>query len=182
MHSIVLVGSREFSSFAPADQFYDVLEAQGFEYISTLFNVPHAGMYTVRWGHYEVDHESADRYEMRMIAKIWAERESEAADEFTALCNRDGRLVAARQFAAAAGYTGRDADVFCAGFEGVNAKSVNPRAEGREPIFREGRAAWGSKEGQRAWRVESVRARSIRAPVLPAPFNPGCGLIANGEY
>lgn len=175
------IGFREFASYDEADRFYGVLDAQGYEYISTLCNVPRPGMFTVRWGHL-VAPENGHQYEMRVIAQVFREREQEAADEFNAECTAHGRRAAAEEIAAARGLIGRDAELFADGFCGVAAKWANPRKEGREPIFREGRRAWGGADGQRLARAKAVAARSILAPSAPRPFNPGHGLIANGEH
>lgn len=164
------VGRVECASIEEANALYDDLEQQGFDYISVLSNTPTHGSHQVSWGHYVAVTESASDYEMRMLSRIYEEREQEAAREFTAACEGEGRQVAARILAAAAGLEGRDAEVFCFGFCGWSAKLVNPRAEGREPQFRAGRLAWGSKEGQRLWRIESVKARSVIPPVSPKPF------------
>lgn len=178
---VQLIGSREFGTFRAAESFYDQCDSDGFSYVSTLTNVPRTGMYTVRWGHYVEPREATHDWAMRKTSEIFQEREDEAASTFTRACEGVGRQEAARQCAAVAGYTGSDAEMFEKGFCGWSAKLVNPRATGMEDIFRAGRKAWGSSDGQRLFRVESVRARSIVEPVAPRPFNPGCGLIANGE-
>jgi len=175
------IGQSMFASLEAAQELYDSLERQGFDYISIVSNASAKGELRVSWGHYVESTETRFEYELRMLAKIRHEREQEAADEFTTACNTKGRCLAGQQLADASGLEGRDAEVFCFGFCGHPAKFVDPRAEGREPIFRAGRAAWGGKEGQRLWKIESVKARSVLTPALPQPFNYG-GLIANGEH
>lgn len=169
-----------FNSMKSADEFAQARENDGFDSVSVITNTPRPGLFEVRWG--RIDTENARDYELRMIAKVYCEREDEARREFNRDCEVEGRRVAANQFAEAAGYSGRDAEIFRAGFCGSSAKFVNPRAEGRESIFRAGRIAGASRAGQRACRIEAVRARSILPAVEPLPFNRGTGLIANGEY
>jgi hypothetical protein len=176
------IGEREFLSVDAADKFIEEIESQGFDAVSRVTNTPRVGMCTVSWGHYIESTESAHEWELRTISDIYNRREKEAANEFTAKCNEQGREEAAKQQARAAGYAGRDAEVFELGFRGWSAKFANPRAEGREHIFREGRRAWGSAEGQRLTRIETVKERSCIARVEPVPFNVGRGLIANGEF
>lgn len=171
-----------FSNMADAEAFADAREAEGFDSVSVITNMPHPGSFEVRWGHLSADRENGFDYEMRMIAKIHIDREAEAEAQFTKDCERKGRADAGRDAAQIAGYSGRDAEVFCDGFRGISAKIVNPRAEGRESIFLAGRAAWGSHEGQRSFRAASVAARSVIEKVPAKPFNPGLGLIANGEH
>lgn len=174
------IGEREFETFDDANRCYCEREADGFAYVCMTYNTPKAGMYTVRWGIY-VESEDQPTYEIRMLAKIFRERDDEASAQFNKECEVVGRTNAAHQIAAAAGYTGRDAEIFVSGFCGSSAKIVNPRAEGREHIFRAGRVAWGSNNGQRTWRVESVKARTVVRLVVATPLAYG-GLIANGEY
>ena len=176
------IGSEAFADFGAAERFSETMEADGFAYVSTLTNTPTAGMFTVRWGHYVAPAKTALEYEMRVYEKIFREREDEANLEFERACSGLGRQMAAAQFASAAGLSGRDAEVFVQGFCGWSAKISDPRSEGRECVFRAGRAAWGSKDGQRACRVAAVQARSVVPRVAPRPFRPASGPISNHEY
>lgn len=112
--------------------------------------------------------------------RMFDNAEKERADKFNANCMAYGKWQAALQAAAAAGYVGRDAEIYADGFSGVSAKLTDPRKEGKESIFREGRRARGTQEWQRVIRVEAVKARKV---VEPEPeFCYREGLIANGEY
>lgn len=172
MFQVQKVGSLPFASIDAAEAFYEQKEAEGFAHVSMLTNTPSPGEFTVTWGHHIETDETADEWEMRKLGQIFAARESEAEQRFTADCAQYGRQAAAMQLAAAVGYEGRHAEMFIAGFVGASAKHVNPRAEGLEKVFREGRAAWGSNDGQRLVRIESVKARSILVKQAPKPFSP----------
>lgn len=181
-NKINIVGSIEFDSFAAADKFCESKDAS-FEHVSMLSNTPWPGRYLVKWGYVvEMTAEQAWVEDMRVTGDMIEKREQDARNEFEERCRQEGRKVAAEKAARAAGYVGRDAEVFAAGFRGVPAIQQNSRAEGREPIFRAGRMAWGSNEGQRACRVASVRARSVVQQVLPAPLDLGAGLLSNNEF
>lgn len=181
MPEVATIGRQCCRSFEEADALCNNLEAQGFTYVASLYNVPKPGMYEVSWGHYVEPTEGGLAYEIRTLARIYREREEEAEAAFNRECEAEGRCNAARTLAEAAGFTGRDAVIFSAGFCGSKAKFIDPRSEGREAVFRAGRRAWGSSEGQRTYRMEAVRARSRLQKTPPRPFSPGLGLIANGE-
>ena len=180
---IIIVDSEECSSRAEGDALCDSQEAAGFEYVAMLSNSPRPGSYLVKWGHeVALSAEQAHTDDMQLLAKIIEDREQQARDEFDEICRLEGRKIAAEAMALAAGYTGRDAEIFAAGYMGVPAAQQNPRAQGREPIFRAGRAVWGSNDGQRAYRIASVHARSSVPKVFAARLELGAGLLANNEF
>ncbi|MFA7386489.1 MAG: hypothetical protein WCZ87_02375 [Thiohalobacteraceae bacterium] len=181
MRKINIVGQRELHDYNSVESFSDELEAQGFDYISTLSNDPSPGVYTVRWGHYVADTPGeAFSRDMKTLYRAVREREEAAAAEFTEDCERAGVAAAAQQFAAESGYTGRDAEVFVDGFVGRSIKQANPREEGREGIFRAGKAARNTPDGRRACRALAVKFRSTAEPIRPASISM-YGPIANGE-
>jgi len=106
------IGQALHASLEAANELYDALELQGFDYISIVSNASAKGEFRVSWGHYVESTETRFEYELRMVTKIQHEEEQEAADEFTMACNTEGRLVAGKQLADAAGLEGRDAEVF----------------------------------------------------------------------
>jgi hypothetical protein len=168
-----------FDDLPAADVFAQEREAEGFESVSILSNLPEPGRFEVRWSN--LDWDNSFESLARSYKKILDERRAAADEKFDAGCRCLGRQLAAEEFAESEGLSGRDREVFVQGFSGWNAKVANPRADGREHIFRAGRAAWGSREGQRAFRRCSVAARTIVHREKPAPFSEG-GAIANGEY
>lgn len=117
---------------------------------------------------------------MQAYQRMFERAEKERADRFNAECLEYGKRQAGISAAAAAGYVGRDAEIYADGFAGVPAKITDPRKEGKESIFREGRRYRGTQEGQRLIRVEAVRARRVIEP--PPEFCYREGLIVNGEY
>jgi hypothetical protein len=166
-----------FTDFGEAMRFCDEREAAGDEHVTMLANTPRPGWFEVSYGTLEVDNSFQglmDRYN-----QIFDAREKESWDNFNRACEDHGRQSAAEDAAKAAGYEGRDAEVFIDGFTGYSIKAVNPRREGREDIFRAGRKAAQSAEGQRAIRVAQVKARSILTREPPRPWSEG-GEIANG--
>lgn len=172
--------AREYTDFPDlesAECFAQAREDEGFAAVSIKTNTPRPGRFEVGWGHAE--HDSSFSELMSEYGKIFAEREAREEAAHRIACERLGRAAAAHEFAEAAGLFGRDAEVFCAGFIGLSAKTVNPRAEGREDLFRAGRQAWGGKEGQAAFRRCAVAARRV-VQREPKPFFEG-GAIASGE-
>lgn len=62
---------------------------------------------------------------------------------------QEARLFAARDAAEALGLAEEDAGIFIRGFLGHSIKAVDPRAHGKEHVFRAGRAAALSASGKR---------------------------------
>lgn len=174
-----MIEYKDFTSYDGAQSFCEAREAEGHPYVSILTNTPHPGSWRVSWGTRQID-ASFDGL-MREYANIFDAREQNAQAQYTQQCEALGRLMAAGEAADESGLSGRDAEVFISGFKGVPAKTANPRAEGREHLFRAGRRAWGEPRWQRAYRAASVRARSMIEFDTTIQFREG-GLIANGEH
>lgn len=171
---IIKSGSQVFGALAEADAFCDQKETEGFDHIVVLSNTPSVGLFTASWGRevpmtYEESHnELFDSY-----AKMYEEREQEVEDDFTRDCERSGRSVVARQFAESNGYKegSKERKYFVQAFCGESIKRANPKADGMTDIFKAGCAAWNSKEGQRLYRVESVKQRSIHEKPAVQPIH-----------
>ncbi|PKO36007.1 MAG: hypothetical protein CVU33_20655 [Betaproteobacteria bacterium HGW-Betaproteobacteria-6] len=150
----------DFNDQDKAERFFDAMEVENHEYVAMIANTPTTGMYRVKWGEHKREPQTLTDV-LRDINSVFDDREMEARQQYDADCALRGREIAADESAAAAGLTGREARVYSLGFSGASAKFVNPRAEGLEQIFRAGRLAWATPEGQRAARAAAVRARSI---------------------
>lgn len=167
---------EEFASYEAASARCDTLEAAGEENYSILTNTPRVGRYTVAYG--ESNH---DMLSLASIATADDERQAALDEKREQHLLSIGRASAAKLAAVEAGLTGRDAEVFAAGFTGLSAKVADPRAEGREPIFRAGRQAYSDPRWQRASRAAAAAARKDVPREYAEPINMG-GLIANGEH
>lgn len=162
MKKIVIEGRREFSRITDADKFCDELESRGQDWYSCKANDPAPGRAIVLWGHeVELTTEEDRAEDYAILARGMARDNQIAADKFNARCEAAGREAAAKLLAGQAGYSGAAAKMFCDGFEGLSAKWSKPRTAGLEAEFRAGRAAWGSADGQRAFRAACVAARKV---------------------
>lgn len=166
---------RAFMNYKEAAAFCATLEREGVD-CSIVTNTPRPGQFTVNYGEGRTDWPSfadmvrADDERQRMLNEA---RERELLGM--------GRMIAARAAATEAGLVDRDAEVFADGFCGVPAKLSNPRAEGREAIFRRGRHTYMDPRWQAAARAAAAAARKSVPREHAVPLREG-GLIANGEY
>ncbi|WP_447556410.1 hypothetical protein [Vreelandella sp. EE22] len=119
--------------------------------------------------------------EMNTLNAIFDQREAEGNAKHWADCEWQGRQVVAEEQAIALGYTDAEAQMFVYGFLRYSPKSVNPRQYGFEEAFRKGRTIAVTPEMKRAMRVAALEASKAAPAETAAPFNPGFGLIANGE-
>lgn len=145
---------EEFATRSEADAFYDLKELEGFDSISlTGFE----GSWRVNYG---MLHEESFEEFMQKVGQSYAEsdrlKEEAKEQEFQA----KGRMLAGEEAAKSLGLEGSEAWFFAAGFAGVSAKVANPRKEGLEDVFRQGRQAYSTREGQKAARAAAVRIRS----------------------
>lgn len=170
-----IMNRKDFDSFAAADAFADQCEVDGHEHVSIISNTPAPGTWRVNYGKKETESP------LHCMNRAIEDRENQAREAFNKKCKLAGRELAGRDAAAAAGFSGRDAEMFVLGFTGCPAKWADPRSEGRESIFRAGRKAWGTKEGQRASRAAEVTARRTIEFEPSVPISES-GLIANGEH
>lgn len=157
---------QDFFNIEEANRLFDTLEAMGFEYISTLSNVPEPGMFRVKWGKLEID--TSDEGVLADYERIYKKEEEEARAAHGKQCLAYARQIAAEQFAEKQEFESeKSREMFIAGFAGTPAKFADPRQFGLEPVFRAGRKAWASKEGQRQYRMAQVDAHRMdpyRAP------------------
>ena len=144
-----------FQSRESAEAFYDDREAEDFNHVSLIKNLPQIGEFQVSWGN-----QAPEDFTRSVSRQIKREAETASAGR-QADCVERGRRVAAQKIAAERGLAGRAAEVFADGFCGVSAKWTDPRAEGLEPVFRAGRAAATTPDAQRAVRVETVAQNHI---------------------
>lgn len=160
MHKIIIEGRREFDSIEAADQFCIELDAADQEWYGCVSD-PSTNTAVVSWGHrveMMMEEDRADAY--AQLARAMHREAQQEAEKFNKQCEQRGREDAAKSLAQQAGYKRQQAQMFYAGFMGLQAKYVKPRDAGMEAEFRAGRAAWGSSEGQRAYRVACVAART----------------------
>lgn len=160
MHKIVIEGRREFDSIEAADQFCSELDSADQDWYGCVSD-PFTNTAVVSFGHrveMTMEEDRADAYSQ--LARAMQKDALQEAEEFNKKCEQRGREAAAKSIAKEAGYKGQQAQMFCAGFMGLQAKYVKPRDAGMEEEFRAGRIAWGSSEAQRAYRAACVAARS----------------------
>lgn len=160
MQKVIIEGQREFSSIDAADRFCDELETAGQDWYSCAANEPSPGKAVVSWGRsveLAMEEDRADGY--TQLARAAEKDEKIDADAFNARCESMGREAAGQALAEVAGHVGIAAHYFVLGFCGASAKACNPRAEGMEQAFRDGRLARNTPDGQRAARAAAVAAR-----------------------
>lgn len=122
-----------FNSFAAADQFCDLMEAEGHEHVSMINDG--VGNFIVSFGTRKQEDwkETFSRHLDKMEAhKMQQHMES---------CERQAIRQVAGEKAEEMGLSGNDAAYFSMGFLRVDAKKANPRKDGKLEVFRAGRVA-----------------------------------------
>lgn len=156
----------DFTTLSAAEAFYDQIENQH-DRVSLTTNYPEVGMFRVSFG--DDPKQTYLEFVSGFFGQAERRREEERKEARDAEVAEMARWIAAQEAAQASGLSGREADVFAAGFAGHDAKRVNPRAEGLEPVFRAGRAAWAQPESQRRYRVAMIEARRFPSTVVINP-------------
>lgn len=148
---------QTFATLAAANAFADSIP-ESFDSVSVLTNTPTVGTFAVRWGMLD-DNKSLEQQFAESIKEHLSAEEKEETTRRSATATREIAAEVAHEY----GHAGRDAEMFVYGFTKWPAKVVNPRAEGREPIFRAGRSAWVKPDVQQRIRARIAQLRGLGA-------------------
>lgn len=169
---------KTFTTLAKAVAFCDELETLDIDYSVT--HIPASGVATVGFGKDDDDMLSEEGFLKSVLAEE-DRRQKELDVERQGVLMHLGRDDVAKKLVLERGLSGIDADMFLAGFLGEPARCANPRAVGKEHIFREGRALRGDEKVRKAVRAaaashgkDTPRQLAQEVCLLAQP-------IANGE-
>lgn len=151
---------REIHTFDNADETDAFCESRD-DATAVISNSPRPGQYSVSVGPAPRDPRDMTLAELfEGVNREYRKREERCRARYETALHEAGVWRVAQAVAQELGLQGREAYQFSAGFCGVPARAADPRAEGLEPVFRQGRKARSEKGVAERCRAAEANLRS----------------------